>query len=251
MKYNLNATKLREITADGIYYKTDYELERLYTCKAYYSTFTYNTRDFVGLLSYSTIVAVYSVSTETVYKFDYYSSTTSQHIAKFARLMSGKYKSDVSIVPLYVHSRMPKQAARDAIACNFADQIYEYAPSIDAFNMLMLTLRDGGGTFDLQGKPADISNGYMVGGFSKCYKIPYTGIKTSVCEYRFLDRLTDLIEALPVNLEGLYIGTWVDNGLIYLELSRRFETLAVAILEGNYRKQEAIFDIKNKVDIRL
>lgn len=250
MKYNWDRSKLMEITEQGLVKKLG-TMKRLNNCKAFYYNFSYNGRDYVGLMSYSTIVAVYSVSTETVYKFDYYSATTCQHIAKFATFMHVCYRSDVTIVPLYDHSRMPRQAARDAIACDFADQIFEYSPTIDAFNMLMLTLRDGGGTFNFNGEPASIESGYIVGGFSKCYKISCKGVNTSLCEYRFIDHVNDLIEELPVNLEGLFIGTWVDNGIVYLELSRHFGTLAVAIQAGKIREQDAIYDVVNDVSIRL
>ena len=62
-------------------------LMRLKSCKAWFYQIEIEDRTYTVLQSYATLVALYSPRTGTVYAFDQYSSTTTQHIYKFARLM--------------------------------------------------------------------------------------------------------------------------------------------------------------------
>ena len=55
--------------------------ERLYSCKAWILHPDFS--DFLILQSYSSIVAAYQYSTGILWVFDFYSKTTSQHIAQF------------------------------------------------------------------------------------------------------------------------------------------------------------------------
>lgn len=72
----------------------------LRSCKACYTRVNDSKgKSYYILRSYSTIVAVYSESTGTVYEFDRYSTTTSQHVYKFALDMMASY-----ITHLYIRS---------------------------------------------------------------------------------------------------------------------------------------------------
>lgn len=67
---------------------------RLYYCKAEICLCDYS--DFfkcrpILLRSYSTFVAVYIPTTDCLFVFDYYSNTTSQHIARFRRWLRDNY----------------------------------------------------------------------------------------------------------------------------------------------------------------
>ena len=68
-------------------------------CTAWYKTVTTKNGSYEILKSYSTIVALCSYRTGTLYVFDYYSATTSQHISKFI-----KYIAPSRIVYLYDRS---------------------------------------------------------------------------------------------------------------------------------------------------
>ena len=57
--------------------------KKLYKCSAEYLELD----NCVILRSYWTIVAIYKPSTSTVFEFDYYSTTTSQHVRKFAKIL--------------------------------------------------------------------------------------------------------------------------------------------------------------------
>ena len=74
---------------------TDSE-HRLNHCQAWY--YTDEDLNAVALRSYRSIVAVYWAG--VVWEFDRWSSTTTQHVRKFANIM------DAPVISLYRHSRM-------------------------------------------------------------------------------------------------------------------------------------------------
>lgn len=59
--------------------------ERIFSCKAWIVKWDFT--NFALIKSYSTIVGIFSYSTGTLYVFDRYSVTTSQHIIKAAKLL--------------------------------------------------------------------------------------------------------------------------------------------------------------------
>lgn len=98
--------------------------EQLYKCKAW--IFTPDNSDFIILQSYSTIVAAFQRTTGILWVFDYYSNTTSQHIAKFRNWIRYAYQTGWNypvIVRLYNDSRTGKRAARKNIEDDFASAI--------------------------------------------------------------------------------------------------------------------------------
>lgn len=67
---------------------------RLYHCKA--EIFLCDYSDFfkccpILLRSYATFVAIYIPNTDRLFVFDYYSNTTTQHIAKFRKFLNANY----------------------------------------------------------------------------------------------------------------------------------------------------------------
>lgn len=59
--------------------------ERIFSCKAWIIKWDFT--DFALIKSYSTIVGIFSYSTGTLYAFNNYSVTTSQHIIKATKLL--------------------------------------------------------------------------------------------------------------------------------------------------------------------
>ena len=93
---------------------TDIDAEhRLNRCTAWY----YTDEDFqaVALRSYSSLVAVYWHG--FVWEFDRWSTTTTQHVRKFARFM------DAPVVSLYRRSGMSKRDYEAHTACDWKDVI--------------------------------------------------------------------------------------------------------------------------------
>lgn len=98
--------------------------EQLYNCKAWIIKSDFS--DFLILQSYSSIVAAFEYSTGILWVFDYYSHTTSMHIAKFRNYIRYKYQKGWNYprkVNLYNDSRTGKRAARKNIEDDFASVI--------------------------------------------------------------------------------------------------------------------------------
>ena len=95
---------------------TDSE-RRLNRCQAWY--YTDEHLNAVALRSYRSIVAVYWAG--TVWEFDRWSNTTTQHVRKFARLM------DAPVVSLYRFSGMSKRDYDAHTACDWEDVIDKVA----------------------------------------------------------------------------------------------------------------------------
>ena len=86
---------------------------RLNRCQAWY--YTDEDLNAVALRSYRSIVAVYWAG--VVWEFDRWSSTTTQHVRKFARMM------DAPVVSLYCLSCMSKRDYEAYTACDWSDVI--------------------------------------------------------------------------------------------------------------------------------
>lgn len=100
------------------------QVEKLYYCKAW--VFMPDNSDFIILQSYSTIVAAYQRSTGILWVFDYYSHTTSGHVAKFRNWIRYEYRTGWNYprtVNLYNDSKTGKRAARKNLDDDFASVI--------------------------------------------------------------------------------------------------------------------------------
>lgn len=86
---------------------------RLFTCKAWWIEDIDSGA--AALVSYRTLVAVYYRG--VVWELDRWSSTTTQHVRKFARLM------DSPVISLYRRSDMSKRDYEKHIACDWQDVI--------------------------------------------------------------------------------------------------------------------------------
>ena len=100
------------------------QIERLYNCKAW--VYMPDNSDFIILRSYSTIVAAFQRTTGILWVFDYYSTTTAQHVAKFRTWLYYEFKTGCSLphkVNLYNDSKTGKRAARKNLDDDFASVI--------------------------------------------------------------------------------------------------------------------------------
>ena len=110
----MTKTELSRITCD-VWWRNRYTKRehRLNYCQAWY--YTDEDLNAVALRSYRSIVAVYWAG--TVWEFDRWSSTTTQHVRKFARLM------DAPVVSLYRRSGMSKRDYDAHENCDWKDVI--------------------------------------------------------------------------------------------------------------------------------
>lgn len=94
-------------------YYADIRRHRLYSCKAEWAESL--VAQTAVLYSYGTLCAVYWAG--VVWEFDRWSSTTTQHVHKFAHLMNAK------VVSLYHRSDMSKRDFEKHTACDWSDVI--------------------------------------------------------------------------------------------------------------------------------
>ena len=120
--------RTRSDIAKAVEFQSDLHLggykERLNSCKALILHPGFS--DFLILQSYSTIVAAYQYSTGILWVFDFYTKTTSQHIAKFRNWIRYKYRTGWNqprIVHLYNDSRTSKRDAQKNLDDDFASVI--------------------------------------------------------------------------------------------------------------------------------
>lgn len=106
-------------------------------------------------------------------------------------------------------------------------------------------ISNGGFTKNAYMEDISEKKGYIVSieGFEKIYNI-----NADIAEIE-----KDVIEYINIikNKKHLYIGLWVDNDKIYLDLSKHYKNKEKAILNGINNKQLAIFDITKDESIPL
>ena len=100
----------------------DLKPRRLYYCKAW--TMQSKNSKWVLLESYFKIVAAYDKIFDILYVFDYYSTTTAKHVAKFRNWLKYEFcPVSVKRVNLYNDSRTGKRTAKKNIEDDFASVI--------------------------------------------------------------------------------------------------------------------------------
>lgn len=131
--------------------------------------------------------------------------------------------------------------------------IYGDVQSIDILprltNIVDVVLENGGGTFSAETLlPLNLTWGYYVGGKQREFGneeqtfIPVDKFNAGDI-IKFLNENRDAIE------NGGDLGLWVDNGLVYLDVSEWWATEFHALTEGIMRDQISIWDIAAKAEI--
>lgn len=107
----------------------------------------------------------------------------------------------------------------------------------DAAQLVQATKASGGGTFDPHSlEPVDMSSGYFVS---------RDGVGMEIPEEQFEEGIVSGWLANVKQAAGDFIGTWVDEGKVYLDLTRWFEDLDEALKFGKANNQIAVWDIEN------
>jgi SWIM zinc finger len=103
-------------------------------------------------------------------------------------------------------------------------------------------LSNDGGTYNLDLSPVSYNSGYYssVAGYEQQVSIDDFGEST-------LNAYLDAVEGHPDYL----LGAWVDDGLVYLDLTKHIPDRSTAIEFGVYNKQQAIWDIAMNKAINL
>lgn len=106
-------------------------------------------------------------------------------------------------------------------------------------------INNGGFTIDSNFKPIQEKNGFIVSmyGYEKTYPLngDFKALKSDILKY----------QAIIKKYKNIYIGLWIDNGLIYLDISKHYNSKKRAIQAGIQNDQLAIYDIKKGDSIDL
>lgn len=101
---------------------------------------------------------------------------------------------------------------------------------------------EGGATLNKYGEDFISNEGFMVSVFGAEFKTTDEGkAKNKIREY---------LEKIQTE-EGLFVGVWVDEGEVYIDLSIHIMDYNEALEVARNNKQKAIFDLKNKTSIYL
>lgn len=101
---------------------------------------------------------------------------------------------------------------------------------------------EGGATLNKYGEDFVSDNGFMVSVFGAEFKTTDEEIAKS--------KIEEYIEKIQTE-EGLFVGVWVDEGEVYVDLSIHILNYNEALEVARNNKQKAIFDLKNKTSIYL
>lgn len=103
-------------------------------------------------------------------------------------------------------------------------------------------LKNGGLTLNKDFEKIDKKDGFMVSieGFERKLKhFTYEDVKAVVNEYK------DLLKGC------LYLGFWIDEGNLYIDISKWFRDKSEALKFGKQNKQIAIYNIKTSESIKV
>ena len=101
---------------------------------------------------------------------------------------------------------------------------------------------EGGATLNRYGEDFVSNKGFMVSVFGAEFKTTDEEIAKS--------KIREYLEKIQTQ-EGLFVGVWLDEGEVYVDLSIHILDYNEALEVARNNKQKAIFDLKNKTSIYL
>lgn len=108
-------------------------------------------------------------------------------------------------------------------------------------NILKTTKQNGGASINLHGDSA--KTGYMVS-IKDCVIAPLDKFNKKMIK-KVMKQNKELLK------ENGYLGTWIDNGKVYIDISKNIKSRNQAINLGIKNKQLGIFDLNKFETIRL
>ena len=105
-------------------------------------------------------------------------------------------------------------------------------------------IENKGETLNKELKKADINGGYMV-------SLEGTETQTQGDDYQAIKKAIEEKQEIIKNKDNLYIGLWLDNNIMYIDISININDKVEALEFAKYNKQLAIFDIINNDSIYL
>jgi len=118
---------------------------------------------------------------------------------------------------------------------------------------LKSTIQNNGASYNLITGELNPNKGYMVALQGKEQRFVFDTYNTKSLQYNVANYIKDnaLILIGGVVCSDYFLGSWVHNGEIYLDISVNVGDLKEALFLGKKYKQLAIWDCENKCEIKL
>ena len=117
---------------------------------------------------------------------------------------------------------------------------------IHAQNLYSITIANKGSTIDPQLNFPRAKEGYIIGGISDVTAIP----KEEFTLEKFVQTFNVYADKIGTQ-QNLYVGTWFNDDVYYMELSQVITDKADAISFAKTTDQKAIWDISNNTNISI
>ena len=104
------------------------------------------------------------------------------------------------------------------------------------------TMKNSGGSFSTKGQVAD--KGYMCA-FKNLLEIPVKDFNRELIEKLLLENYRVL------NKNNVFFGTWIDNDIVYIDLSKNYKYKNACVKFAKQLKELAIFDLNTFTSIYL
>lgn len=105
-------------------------------------------------------------------------------------------------------------------------------------------IESGGATLTKELKKAELKKGYMV-------SLEGTETQTKGDDYQAIIQAIEKKQATIKDSKDLYIGLWLDGGIMYIDISINIKDKVEALEFAKYNKQLAIYDLVNNDSIYL
>ncbi len=105
-------------------------------------------------------------------------------------------------------------------------------------------IENKGETLNKELKKADLKKGYMV-------SLEGTETQTQGDDYQAIKKAIKEKQEIIKDKDNLYIGLWLDNNIMYIDISINIQDKTEALEFGKYNKQLAIYDLINNDSIYL
>lgn len=105
-------------------------------------------------------------------------------------------------------------------------------------------IENGGETLTKELKKADINGGFMV-------SLEGTETQAQGEDYQAIKKAIEEKQEIIKDKNNMYIGLWLDSGIMYIDISINIIDKVEALEFGKYNKQLAIYDLKNNDSIYL
>lgn len=105
-------------------------------------------------------------------------------------------------------------------------------------------IENKGETLTKELKKADINGGFMV-------SLEGAEVQKNINDINGIKKAIEEKQEIIKNKNNMYIGLWLDNNIMYIDISINIEDKTEALEFGKYNKQLAIYDLENNDSIYL